>query len=128
MMIYNISVHSYPFIGISIGLCVNRQPVMGVIFNPVLNELYTAIKGKGSYLNGNKINVSKHIDLKKSLISSNFPYDRSEKRLNTLFKQFKACLVNHVHGIRTTGSAVINFCHVASGKLEAYFGKIYFQK
>ena len=51
-------VHGYPFSCVSIALAVNKQPVVGVVFNPILKELFSAVKGKGATLNGSPIKVS----------------------------------------------------------------------
>ena len=53
-------VHGFPFVCISIGLVLNKEPVLGLIYNPILNEMYWGIKNKGSYLNGNKLPLIKN--------------------------------------------------------------------
>jgi fructose-1,6-bisphosphatase/inositol monophosphatase family enzyme len=52
-------VHSYPFTCVSIGLSINRQPVVGVVHNPMIGELFAAAKGQGAFLNDHPIHVSK---------------------------------------------------------------------
>ena len=52
-------VHGFPFIGICVGLLVKKEPVLGIIYNPALNEMYSAIKGKGAFLNDKKLPLIK---------------------------------------------------------------------
>jgi len=115
--------HGYPLIAISIGLTIKKESVVGVVYNPILNETYWAIKNEGAYMNNKKISVNKEKDITKCLLSSNFGYKRDTETLEILFKQFKNMLQLNCHGIRTTGSAVMNLVHVASGNLDAYFEK-----
>lgn len=119
------SVHSYPFIAVSIGFILNKEPVVGVVMNPIINETFYAIKGKGAYRNNEKIHVSKVNEIKDALISTNFPSGlaRTEKNVSNLFKFFQNVLDKKIHGIRTSGSAVMNLVGVACGRLECYFEK-----
>jgi inositol-phosphate phosphatase/L-galactose 1-phosphate phosphatase len=57
-------VHRFPFTCVSIGFAINKVPVVGVVFNPIINELFSAAKGKGAFLNGKQIHVSKTENLK----------------------------------------------------------------
>lgn len=83
--------------------------------------MYYAYKGKGAFLNGKPLSVTSTPQLSKSLIGTNFPTDRAESRLQTLWNTLHDYLIKNVHGIRTTGSAVMNFAFLAQGSLEAYF-------
>ncbi|PIA38371.1 hypothetical protein AQUCO_02800217v1 [Aquilegia coerulea] len=61
-------VHGFPFVCVSIGLTINKVPTVGVVYNPILDELFTGIRGKGAFLNGNPIKVSTQSELVKSLL------------------------------------------------------------
>ena len=72
-------VHSYPFIAISIGLCEEGEPIVGVIFNPVLNELYSAYKGSGAFLNQSPISCSTTLSLNQAMVVKNIGASRSDE-------------------------------------------------
>uniref|UniRef100_A0A5B7AJP4 Inositol-1-monophosphatase n=1 Tax=Davidia involucrata TaxID=16924 RepID=A0A5B7AJP4_DAVIN len=65
-------VHGFPFVCVSIGLTIGKIPKVGVIYNPILDELFTGIHGKGAFLNGNPIKVSSQSELVKSLLAAYF--------------------------------------------------------
>lgn len=113
-------VHGIPFIGISIALAVNKEVVIGIVYNPVTNEFFSAAKGKGAYLNGKKIESSKNEDLNEAILSNEtslaripFLRDRTMARLQRA--------VNVAQGVRAIGSAAISLCYVASGAFDGYF-------
>jgi myo-inositol-1(or 4)-monophosphatase len=98
---------------VSIGLAFKKQCVLGVVYNPILEETYTAIKGRGAFKkdiynkDGVRIEASRETDLSKSLISTNYPYDRSTKTLNEVHEKMDRLLKENVRGVRFTGSAVM---------------------
>lgn len=106
---------------ISIGFAINKESVVGVVYNPVLNELFTAIKGKGAFLNGQQIYTSPCKSLKSALVSVEFGYDRSEFGVDQMLSAIKSLLVNRVQGLRSMGSCCLNMCYVAAGRLELYY-------
>ncbi|CAO3616113.1 unnamed protein product [Cunninghamella blakesleeana] len=129
-------VHGYPFVAVSIGLTINKIPMMGVVFNPLLNELYSAAKGLGAYLN-ESISLplfapTELTDLSQCLVSTEAGSDRSfgviDKKIDTFYKLLKqkkndgkdndGC---EVHSIRATGSAALNMCQVAKGSSDVYW-------
>ncbi|ESO95084.1 hypothetical protein LOTGIDRAFT_178401 [Lottia gigantea] len=112
-------VHSIPEVAFSCGILVNKQVVIGVIYVPILDQMYTAKKGQGSFVNGKKLSVSSVKELKSAAIimeggSSRDP-DVLSTKINNIHSVLKSC-----HGIRAYGSAAINLCKVASGMYEAY--------
>jgi len=111
-------VHKFPFCAVSIGLAIKQQVVVGIVYNPVLEDLFTAVRGQGAKRNGKPINVSQTDNLKHCLIATGFPYDRSQSQRIT--NQLKVVLEN-VRDIRRAGSAALDMCFVASGVLEAYY-------
>jgi len=111
--------HGFPAFGISIALNHQDETILGVGYFPKLGELYYAVKGKGAYLNDNRIQVSKTKELGKSLLSTGFPY-RRDNGLHVNLKYFEQ-LSRKVHGIRRTGSAAYDLCNVAAGRFDGYW-------
>jgi myo-inositol-1(or 4)-monophosphatase len=111
--------HSYPFFCVSIGILVNDIPTVGVVYNPIQDELFTAIKGEGAYLNGRRISVSKVNSLRESLLVTGFAYssNKDQEQSMNLFK-----LLNFsTHGVRRDGAAALDLCYVAAGRLDAFW-------
>ncbi|XP_022907645.1 inositol monophosphatase 1-like [Onthophagus taurus] len=113
-------VHSFPHSCISVSLFMNFNPVIGIIFNPSLNQLFTAVKGNGAFLNGSPIQVSNETKLSKSLLMMEVGTSRDDEKLRSVYNNFTN-LVPKIHGVRTLGSCALNMCMVAMGGAEAYF-------
>jgi len=111
--------HGLPHFALSIGLEVEGVVRAGVVYNPPLKECFTAIKGRGAYLNGREIGVSKTSELKRSLLATGFPYDRKSNDNNNLDK-FGAFLMK-IQGIRRMGSAALDLCYTAAGRFDGYW-------
>lgn len=115
-------IHGLPFCAISVGVWEDGRAVAGVVYNPVLNECFSAERGRGAFLNEKQIFVSKQCDFQQSLIATGFPYTKVEKGedyewiLRTI-----ANILPVTRDIRRTGSASIDLCYVACGKFEAYY-------
>lgn len=112
-------VHRFPIFCISIALVMNRQPVVGVIDVPLLNDTYWAVRGRGAYLNGQKITVSNTSSLSHCLAATGF---NAEKDL-ILSEQLKVFnkVVRQSRGIRRAGSAAFDLCMVASGVFDFFW-------
>ncbi|XP_030765538.1 inositol monophosphatase 1 [Sitophilus oryzae] len=113
-------VHSFPHSCISIALFINKLPVIGIIYNPMLDQLFTARKGKGAYLNGQKITVSGTKALADALIMMEFGTSRDPERRKVILEN-QQNLMPQVHGLRALGSAALNMAMVACGAADAYF-------
>ena len=115
-------VNQVPHTCISLGVYKNKKPFIGVVYNPILDELYTAQVGQGAYLNGEKLEVSKENDFQKALLSTGFPYTSGtcEDDLNDVIKKIKDILPK-CQDIRRLGSAAIDLCYVAKGTYEGYY-------
>ncbi|XP_076810726.1 inositol monophosphatase 1-like [Clavelina lepadiformis] len=113
-------VHRYPYVAVCLGFCVNKIPVLGVVYNAISGEMFAAIKGKGAFCNERKIQVSKETDLKKSLIMAEFGSARDPERLDFVLNNLRSIISTPVHSIHCMGSAALNICAVASGQAEAY--------
>ena len=115
-------VHSLPFCAISVGLWEDGKPVAGVVYNPVLDECFSAQRGKGAFLNSKKIHVSKQNDFQQSLVATGFPYTKVQKGKDYEWVlRTMANILPITRDIRRTGSASIDLCYVACGKFEAYY-------
>lgn len=113
-------VHGFPHSCISVGLMINKVGVAGIVYNPILQQLFTAKKGQGAYLNGKPIHVSQVTELKKALITFETGTSRDEERYKAMLENFQL-IVNKGHGVRSLGSAALNMCMVALGGADAYF-------
>lgn len=111
--------HNHPMFAISIALAFKGEIVLGVIFNPIYEQLFTAVKGKGATLNGEKISVSSIASLDKSLLATGFAYDRRTVA-ETNYAEF--CYLTHLsHGVRRCGAASLDLAFVAAGRLDGYW-------
>jgi len=111
--------HRFPFFCTSIGLAVAGELVVGVIFDPVHDELFTATRGGGAFLNGAPIRVSAAATLAEVLLATGFYYDRGvlmQCTLDCMGALFKA----GVHGIRLVGSAALHAGYVGCGRLDGF--------
>ncbi len=108
--------HRIPFSCVSIGYSEDGVLKAGGVFNPFMNELFFAIRGKGATLNGKKIHVSKAKHLGESLLATGFPYDRREKA--KYYLKFIEEFMLRTHGLRRLGSSAIDLCYVACGRFE----------
>lgn len=115
-------VNQLPHTCISVGVYKNKEPYIGIVYNPILDELYTAVVGEGAFLNGKRIEVSNENDFQKALISTGFPYTSGtcEDDLNDVIKKIKIILPK-CQDIRRLGSAALDLCYVARGMYEGYY-------
>ena len=111
--------HGYPWFCSSIALEVEGELVVGVIHNPVYDELFTASKGEGAYLNGSRLSVSTTTILSNSLLGTGFPYDCATDPANN-FANFIA-FQKSARGIRRAGAAALDLAYVAAGRLDGFW-------
>lgn len=111
--------HGYPLSAVSIGLLIKGIPSVGVVYNPLYEELWTGAKGHGATLNDQPIQVSKTETLSESLLVTGFAYDRCET-LDNNYPEF--CYLTHcTQGVRRSGSAALDLVHVACGRFDGYW-------
>jgi len=110
--------HNLPFAACSIALYFDGFTQYGVVHAPFLNETFSAIKGKGAFLNGEPIAVSQTAEIENSLIATGFPYARSE--VEQLTKRISVMLKN-CRDLRRLGAASLDSCYVAAGRLDGYY-------
>lgn len=111
--------HGFPLFSISAALKYKQEPIVGLVYIPMLNEMYEAIKGNGAFLNGKQIFVSSIERLAQAVVATGFPYDRATDPDNNV-NYFKGVILN-IGGIRRTGSAAIDLCQVAAGRFDGYW-------
>lgn len=111
--------HHIPVFSISIAALIEEQVEVGIVYQPMTDELFVAQKGRGAYLNGNRLQVSRVTDMRLAIGATGFPYDQIEKRKQSieLFNRFL-----HVgNPIRIIGSAALNLAYVASGRFDVFW-------
>ncbi|MES2206438.1 MAG: inositol monophosphatase family protein [Pseudomonadota bacterium] len=113
--------HRHHQVAISIAYLEGKEAKVGVVHSPFQNETFTAIRGEGSFLNHAPIEVSHLTELKKALIGTGFPYDKSN--LRPLVERVMSILV-HCADIRRIGAASLDICWVACGRLDGYYESI----
>lgn len=108
-----------PLFCVSIALEHDGEPVVGVVYAPYLNEMFSAVKGAGATLNGCPIHCSKKTSLNMAVVSTGLPVDKKENRDNNLSAISKVGV--EVRGLRRLGSAAIDLCYTAAGILDGYW-------
>lgn len=111
--------HNFPLFAVSIAW--QRQGVVeyGVVFDPLREELFEAVRGQGAWLNGRPLQVSTVADLDQALVATGFPYNVAE-RLEETMARFQRLLAM-AQGIRRPGSAAIDLCYLAAGRVDAFW-------
>lgn len=104
----------------SIALMKNRELTVGVVYDVMRNELFSAEKGKGAYLNGNKISVNSVGSLQKALLITGFYYDRSRLMVENL-EMIKRFFFKRILGLRRFGAAALDLCYVACGRAAGFW-------
>jgi len=110
--------HGFPFFCVSIGLEVEGRLALGVAYDPNRDELFVAEIGRGATLNARPIHVSATLDLTQALIGTGFPYARAE--FSRALRSFEVISLQS-QAVRRAGSAVLDLCYVACGRLDGYW-------
>jgi myo-inositol-1(or 4)-monophosphatase len=111
--------HHIPFFAVSIGFALKDKLHIGIVYDPMRDEMFSAERGKGATINGQPIHVSNTTELEKSLLVTGFPYDA----WNTENDNFS----NFVHfgkltqGVRRFGSAALDACYVGAGRFDGFW-------
>ena len=111
--------HGFPFFCVSIGLEIDGRLEFGAVFDPVRDEMFTARRGGGAFCNGDRLQVSSTGSLGAGLLATGFPYDIRTGSRNNL-DHFRAFALL-AQGLRRTGSAALDMCYVASGRLDGFW-------
>jgi len=113
-------VHGFPFCCISLGVYEDGEGVYGIVYNPVMNELYTAVKGEGAFLNGERIFGSEKTNIEECLVATGFPYSIVEQQPEEILRVLQRVLQS-TRGIRRAGSAALDLCYSARGIFDIYY-------
>ncbi|MBS1588654.1 MAG: inositol monophosphatase [Bacteroidetes bacterium] len=111
--------HGIPICCVSIGLSFHGEMIMGAVFNPIMNELFFAEKGKGAQLNGQPISVSEKSDFRKACLVTGFPYKWPETKEHPI-RVFERFILEGLP-VRRLGSAAIDLCWVACGRFDGFW-------
>ena len=112
-------IHGLPVYCVSIALAVKGKIEQAVVYDPTRNDLFTATKGRGAYLNDRRLRVSKRTELKSSLISTGFPYRQGDD-----FNRYLSMMgdvMQRTAGLRRTGAAALDLAYVAAGYTDGFF-------
>jgi len=109
-----------PFFCSSVALAERGEIIVGVIYDAIRGELFTAEKGEGAYLNSKRIQVSSIDNLEKALIITGFYYSRGEEMLATL-ENIKKFFLKRILGLRRLGAAALDLCYIASGRASGFW-------
>lgn len=111
--------HGFPQYSVSIALQHNGIVTQAVVYDPVKNELFTATRGRGAFLNDKRLRVSKRLHLADSLIGTGFPYSSFE-HMDAYLAIFKE-LIQKTAGLRRPGSAALDLAWMAAGRYDGFF-------
>lgn len=110
--------HGFPMFCVSLGLALRNEVIAGVIYDPTRDELYTAELGGGSFRGETRLRVSGVSDLKNGLVATGFPpYSKEHDRNMRYYLRFTELS----HGVRRAGSAALDLCMVAAGRLDGFW-------
>ena len=111
--------HGFPVYSVSIALQVKGKIELGVVYDPLRNELFTAERGGGAMLNNRRIRVTRQTTLKGALIGTGFPF-KSQQHIESYLNMFRAMNADSA-GIRRAGSAALDLAYVAVGRLDGFW-------
>jgi len=114
-------VHGLPIVNVSIAVMVKQQVRVGVIHNPILQETFTAVLGKGAYLNHQRISTSSTTEIPGASILTEYGSDRREHVVKSRIKRIKNVLYAGPRCLRTFGCCTFDMCSVAMGRADLYF-------
>jgi len=111
--------HHIPIFCVSIGYAFQGALTLGVVYDPLRDEMFTAERGKGAYLNGKQLNASAVAELQRSLLVTGFPYDTWNTKLDNFanFEKFGKL----TQGVRRLGSAALDLSYVAAGRFDGFW-------
>ncbi len=112
-------IHKYPVFAISIALQYKDDIIIGAVYDPLRDELFTAEKGRGAFLNGQRIFVSRRNSIEDAIITTGFPF-RAKDRINDYLEVFKSLFLR-CSDLRRAGSAALDLAYTASGRCEGFF-------
>ena len=111
--------HGVPFFCVSIAYSYRGQVLLGAVYDPMRSEMFTAERGQGAWVNGRPLRVATVDDLQKSLLVTGFPYDAWNNGRNNF--DYFAKLGRMTQGVRRLGSAALDLCYIAAGRLDGFW-------
>lgn len=111
--------HGFPWFGVSVALMKDESPLVGVVYHPMMEEMFAAARGRGATLNGRPIRVSETVLPERSLLATGFPYNIHEDPPGVI-ELFK-CFLLRVRGIRRAGAASLDLAYVACGRFDGFW-------
>jgi myo-inositol-1(or 4)-monophosphatase len=111
--------HRFPFFCVSIGLRYEKDAILGVVYDPIRDELFTASRGAGAWCNGHPISVSSTPTIETSLLVTGFSYT-ARHSADDNFQHF-IDFSRAAQGVRRTGSAALDLCYVAAGRFDGFW-------
>jgi myo-inositol-1(or 4)-monophosphatase len=111
--------HGYPHFAVSVALARGTDPLLGVVHDPLRDETFVAVRGRGATMNGISIAVSATAQLGNALVGTGFPYDRREHV--DFYLGFVKDVIVAAQGVRRNGAAALDLCYVACGRLEGFW-------
>ncbi len=111
--------HGFPMFCVSIALEIDGRVDVGVVYDPMRDELFTATRGGGAHLNGKPIKVSAETELGESLIATGFPYDLRTSDVNNL--DHWNAMIFKTRAVRRAGSAALDLCYTAMGRFDGFW-------
>jgi len=111
--------HGYPYFSVSIALIRDGELALGVVHNPLSGELFSAVRGQGAYRNGTKVRVSQTKRVQESLLVTGFAYDVATRPDDNMAQFARATKASQ--GVLRLGSAALDLCNVACGRLDGYW-------
>jgi len=112
--------HGFPVFCVSVGVMHKGRLEHGAIYDPLRQELFTASRGQGAHLDGRRIRVSGRTTLERALLGTGFPFRDSNMALDPYLNMLISA-IRTTEGIRRAGSAALDLCYVACGRLDAYW-------
>lgn len=111
--------HGFPIFAVSIAVQKQGETILGVVYDPLRDELFAAEKGAGALCNGRPMKVSTTDRLQDALLATGFPYDRATRSDNNVAEFSR--LVTRVQGVRRAGAAALDMAYLAAGRLDGYW-------
>lgn len=112
-------IHGFPFVAVSIAVCMEKKPVLGFVLDPVRNELFCAKRGQGAWLNGSRLPRLQKVNLDRALIATGFPF-RAKQYIDDYLIAFKSILMR-TSGMRRAGSAALDLAYLAAGRVDGFW-------
>ncbi len=112
--------HGFPQFSVSIAVARKGELEHGVVYDPLRQEIFTASRGQGAQLDGRRIRVSKRTTLQQSLVATGFPYRANLEHIERYLNMLRAVMLESA-GVRRPGSAALDLCYVAAGRVDAFF-------